>query len=188
MLFSVKLTNAHTVCGRPTLKNSRECFRNGLFRELKGKQRKLSRHSMTSKSYGPHRRNEKSKYQECTCKIDKSFNREIFKMFVSSKICKGGYQSGNSDCDFCNGEHNKFPVSVAGCQQLKPQRTESYENCVVEEIKPGFHMIVRIVPIAPVVSKYFETIRTTGAIGSFHMIVSIVSKARDAGSSAMSLG
>ena len=49
-------------------------------------------------------------------------------------------------------------------------------------------MIVRIVPIAPVVSKYFETIRTTGAIGSFHMIVSIASKARDAGSSAMSLG
>ena len=50
----------------------------------------------------------------------------------------------------------------------------------------SFHMIV---PIAPVdVSKYFETIRTTGAIGSFHMIVSIASKARDAGSSAMSLG
>ena len=49
-------------------------------------------------------------------------------------------------------------------------------------------MIVRIVPIAPVVSKYFETIRTTWAIGSFHMIVSIASKARDAGSSAMSLG
>ena len=50
-------------------------------------------------------------------------------------------------------------------------------------------MIVQIVPIAPVVSKYFETIRTTsGAIGSFHVIVSIASKARDAGSSAMSLG
>ena len=54
-------------------------------------------------------------------------------------------------------------------------------------LKPGFHMIVRIIPIAPVVSKYFETIRTTGAIGSFHMIVSIASKARDVGSSAMSL-
>ena len=40
----------------------------------------------------------------------------------------------------------------------------------------------------PVVSKYFETIRTTGAIGSFQMIVSIASKERDAGSSAMSLG
>ena len=55
-------------------------------------------------------------------------------------------------------------------------------------LKPGFHMIVRIVPITPVVSKYFETIRTTGAIGSFHMIVSIASKARDVGSSVMSLG
>ena len=49
-------------------------------------------------------------------------------------------------------------------------------------------MIVQIVLIVPVVLKYFETIRTTGAIGSFHMIVSIASKARDAGSSAMSLG
>ena len=54
-------------------------------------------------------------------------------------------------------------------------------------LKPGFHMIVRIVPIAPVVSKYFETIQTTEAIGSFPMIVSIASKARDAGSSAMFL-
>ena len=49
-------------------------------------------------------------------------------------------------------------------------------------------MIVLFVPIAPVVSKYFETIRTTGAIGSFHMIVSIASKVRDAGSSTVSLG
>ena len=46
-------------------------------------------------------------------------------------------------------------------------------------IKPGFHMIV---PIALVVSKYFKTIRTTGAISSCHMIVSIASKARDVGS------
>ena len=45
-----------------------------------------------------------------------------------------------------------------------------------------------IVPIAPVVSKYFETIRRTETIASFNMIVSIASKARDAGSSAMSLG
>ena len=42
-----------------------------------------------------------------------------------------------------------------------------------------------IVQIAAVFSKYFEKI---GAIGSFHMIVSITSKARDARSSAMSLG
>ena len=45
-----------------------------------------------------------------------------------------------------------------------------------------------IVRIAPVVSKYFEMMRKTGVIGSFHMIVSITSKARDAGLSAMSLG
>ena len=43
----------------------------------------------------------------------------------------------------------------------------------VGSLKPGFHMIV---PIAPIVSKYFETIWTTGAIGSFHMIVSIASR------------
>ena len=38
MLSRVKLTNAHTVRGRPTLKNNTECFRNGLVRELKEKQ------------------------------------------------------------------------------------------------------------------------------------------------------
>ena len=47
MLSRVKLTNAHTVRGRPALKNNTECFRNGLVRELKENQRKLSRHSMT---------------------------------------------------------------------------------------------------------------------------------------------
>ena len=57
------------------------------------------------------------------------------------------------------------------------------------ELKPGFHMIVLIVPIATVVvSKYFETIWRTATIASFDMIVSIASNARDAGSSAMSLG
>ena len=56
MLFRVKLTNAHTVRGRPALKNNTEYFRNRLVRELKEKQRKLSRHSMTSKTHGPHRR------------------------------------------------------------------------------------------------------------------------------------
>ena len=53
MLSRVKLTNVHTVRGRPTLKNNTECFRNGLVRELKEKQRKLSRHSMTSDSWTP---------------------------------------------------------------------------------------------------------------------------------------
>ena len=41
VLSRVKLTNAHTVGGRPTQKNNTECFRNGLVRELKEKQRKF---------------------------------------------------------------------------------------------------------------------------------------------------
>ena len=53
--------------------------------------------------------------------------------------------------------------------------------------KPGFHMIVRVVPIASAVSQNFETIRTSGTISSFHVIVSIESKPRH-GVSAMSLG
>ena len=66
MLSRVKLTNAQTVRGKLTLKNNTECFRNGLVRELKERQRKLSRHSMASKTRGPHRRKDKSEYQECT--------------------------------------------------------------------------------------------------------------------------
>ena len=76
MFSRVKLTNAHTVCGRPTLTNNIECFRNGLVRELKEKRGKLSRYSMTSKTHGPHRRNNKSEYQECMCKMDKTLIRE----------------------------------------------------------------------------------------------------------------
>ena len=101
MLSRVKLTNAHTFRGRPTLKNNTECFRNGLVRELKGKQRKLSRHSMTSKTHGRHRRYYKSGYQECTCKMDKSLNRGMFNKFESRKICVAGYQCDTSDFDFC---------------------------------------------------------------------------------------
>ena len=94
MLSRVKLTNAHTVRGRPTLKNNTECFRNGLVGELKEKQRKLSRHSMTStpaKTHGPHRRNNKSEYQERTSKMDKSLNRGMFNKFERRKICVAGY-------------------------------------------------------------------------------------------------
>ena len=80
----------------PHKKNNTECFRNGLVRELKEKQRKLSRHSMlTSKTHGPHRRSNKSKYQECTCKMDKSLKREMFNKFESRKICVAGYQCDN---------------------------------------------------------------------------------------------
>ena len=98
MLSRVKLTNAHTVRGRPTLKNNTECFRNGLVRELKEKQ---SRHSMTLKTHGPHRRNNKSEYEDCTCKMDKSLNRGMLNKFESRKICVAGYQFDNSDFDFC---------------------------------------------------------------------------------------
>ena len=136
MLSRVKLTNAHTVRGRPTLKNNSECFRNGLVRELKENQRKLSRHAMTStasKTHGPHRRNNKSEYQECTCKMDKSLNGGMFNKFESHKICvAAGYQCYNSDFDFCIAEHNELPVikicSDEGrddCQQLKPKGTEA---------------------------------------------------------------
>ena len=53
-------------------------------------------------------------------------------------------------------------------------------------IKPGFHMIVLI---APVVSKNFKMIQTTGTIGGFLVIAQVIaSTARDTGSSAMSLG
>ena len=90
MLSRVKLTNAHIVHGRPTLKNNTECFGNWLVHELKEKQRKLSRHSMTSKTHGPLRRNDKSKYQECTCEMDKSVNRGMCIKFESRKICLAG--------------------------------------------------------------------------------------------------
>ena len=133
MLSQVKLTNAHTVRGRPTLKNNTGCFRNGVVRELKEKQRKFSRHSMTSKIHGPHRRNEKSEYQECTCKMDKSLSRGMFTKIESRKICVAGYQCDTiSDFDFCIAEHNELPVikicSDEGrddCQQLKPKGTEA---------------------------------------------------------------
>ena len=110
MLFRVKLTNAHTVRGRPTLKNNTECFRNGLVCELKEKQRKLSRHSMTSKTHGPHTRNDKSEYQECTCEMDKSLNRGMCIKFEShGKICLARNHFYNSDLEIHNAEHKKLP-------------------------------------------------------------------------------
>ena len=132
MFSRIKLTNAHTVRSRPTLKNNTECFR---------RKRKLSRHSMTSKTHGPHRRNDKSEYQECTCKMDKSLNRGMFNKFESRKICVAGYQCDNSDFDFCIAEHNELPVikicSDEGrddCQQLKPKGTEASFGATVTVI------------------------------------------------------
>ena len=52
---------------------------------------------MTSKTHGPHRRNNKSEYQECTRKMDKSLNRGMLNKFESRKICVAGYQCDNSD-------------------------------------------------------------------------------------------
>ena len=116
MLSRVKLK----LRGRPTLKNNTECFRNGLVRELKERQRKLSRHSMTSKTHGPHRRNNKSEYHECTCKMDKSLNREMLNKFESRKICVAGYQCDNSDFDFCIAEHSEL--------QSVPMKEETIVN------------------------------------------------------------
>ena len=124
MLSRIKLTNVHTVRGRPTVKNNTECFRNGLVSELKEKQRKLSRHSMTSETHGPHGRNGKSEYQECACKIDESLNRGMFNKSESRKICVAGYQCDNSDFDFWTAEHKEF-------QQLKPKETETSSGTTV---------------------------------------------------------
>ena len=86
---------------------------------------------MTLKTHGPHRRNDKSEYQECTCKINKSLNRGTFNKFESRKICVAGYQCDNSDFDFCIAEHNELPVIKIcfdegrdDCQQLKQKGTE----------------------------------------------------------------
>ena len=49
-------------------------------------------------------------------------------------------------------------------------------------------MIVRIALIALVESKNLGTIRTTGTVGGFGIIVSIASKTRDAETSVMILG
>ena len=87
---------------------------------------------MTSKTHGPDRRNNKSEYQECTCKVDKSLNRGMFNKFESRKIYVAGYHCDNSDFDFCIAEHSELPVikicSDEGrddCQQLKPKGTEA---------------------------------------------------------------
>ena len=99
-------------------------------------QRKAKEIVKTFKDHGPHRRNDKSKGQECTCKIDKSLNRRMCIKFESRKICVAGNQCDNSDFDFHNVEHEQLPVikisSDEGreyCQQLKPKGTQaSLEN------------------------------------------------------------
>ena len=177
MLSRVKLTNAHTVRSRPTLKNNTECFRNGMVRELKEKQRKLSRHSMTSKTRGPDRRNDKSEYQECTCKMDKSLNRGMLNKFESRKICVVSYQCDNSDFDFCIAEHNELPVIKICCdegrddgQQLKPKGTEA-----------SFGTTVITVVILFIISILFSRVTVNVLVFVlrvvlFHLIVYIVTR------------
>ena len=106
----LKLTNAHTAPGRPTLKNDTERFWNGLVRELKEKQTKyLSRHSVTSNT---HRRNGKSEYQECTCEMDKSLKRGMCIKFESRKICIADNQCDKSNLDIHNAENKKLHVNA----------------------------------------------------------------------------
>ena len=78
MLSRVKLTNAHAVRGKLPLKNNTECF---LGMGWSANSKKLSRHSMASKTRGPHRRKDKSEYQECTCKMDEFEQRNVRLMF-----------------------------------------------------------------------------------------------------------
>ena len=51
----------------------------------------------TFKDHGPHRRNDKSECQGCTCKIDKSLNRRMCIKFESRKVCVAGNRCDNSD-------------------------------------------------------------------------------------------
>ena len=137
----IYFTNAYTVRGRPTLKNNPECFWNGLVRELKEKQRKLSRKSMTStpasKTNGSHRRNNKSEYQECTCKMDRSLNRGMFNKFENRKICVAGYQCDNSDFDFCLGEHNQLPViKICSDDRYKDTKLQRYKARKIHTLTP----------------------------------------------------
>ena len=61
-----------------------------------------------------------------------------------------------------------YPFSTDPFADLA-SRQKLYESL----LKPGFHMIV---PIVPVVSQNFKTIGTTETIAGFHTIVSIASK------------
>jgi len=152
MLSCLKLTNAHTVRGRPTLKiDTAPFFRDGLVCELKEKQTKLSRHSMTSNTQ---RRNDKSEYQECTCKMDKSLKRGMYIKFESLKICIAGNQCNNSDLDIHSEEDRRLPVFIMSsdegrddCQQFKPKGSHA-----------SFVTTVMAVTILPILSIVFRRV------------------------------
>ena len=74
-------------------------------------------YSMTSKTHGPHRGNNKSEYQECMCKMDKTLIREMFNKFESRKICVAG----------CIAEHNELPV-IKICSDERKRRLSTIET------------------------------------------------------------
>ena len=57
-----------------------------------------------------HRRNNKSEYQECTCKMDKSLKREMCIKFESRTICIAGNQCDKSDLGIHDAEDKKLHV------------------------------------------------------------------------------
>ena len=130
---------------------------------------------MTSKTHGPHRRNDKSEYQDCTCKRIESLNRGMFNKFESRQICVAGYQCDNSDLDFFIAKHNELPVikicSDKGrddCQQLKPKGTEA-----------SFGTTVITATILFIISMLFSRVTVNVLVfalpvGFFHLIVYIV--------------
>lgn len=58
-------------------------------------------------------------------------------------------------------------INFAFFPELLSHTNGKYSLFPNRTLKPGFHMILRMVLIAPVVSKNFEMIETTGMIGSF---------------------
>ena len=53
--------------------------------------------------------NDKSEYQERTCKMDKSLNTGMFNKFESRKICVAGYQCDNGDFHFLHCGTQRVP-------------------------------------------------------------------------------
>ena len=113
------------------------------------------------------------------------------KSMPSTALCNQFFRGINSVANF-NWQYilyRNIPVSPGGDNSIKWRLILPDESILkLRSLKPGFHMIVRIVRIVPVVSKNFDTIGTTETIAGFHMIVSIPSNTEDARSSAIFLG
>ena len=76
----------------------------------------------------PHRRNDKSECQECTCKINKSLNRRMYSKFDSRRILVAGNQCDNSDFDFHNAEHKELPVIKISSDEDPSMKEEKIVN------------------------------------------------------------